>query len=88
QPIEIDYIEVLPADAELPAAEGDAGKSILHQFKMFFASFFQDLNSISGEGHPEYEEEVEIWTTLSRDYAILTRQIIDRGFVNQYGINL
>ena len=88
QPIEIDYIEVLPADAALPEAEGDAGQSILHQFKMFFASFFQDLNSISGEGHPEYEEEVEIWTTLSRDYAILTRQIIDRGFVNQYGINL
>ncbi len=88
QPIEIDYIEILPVDSDLPEAEGDSGKSIIHQFKMFFASFFQDLNSISGEGHPEYEEEVEVWTTLSRDYAILTRQIIDRGFVNEYGINL
>lgn len=88
QPVEIDWIDI--STLETPLAESEKGvlESLAHQVIMFFASFATELSTISGENHPEYEETAKVWVKTSRDYAILTRQIIDRNFINQYGVNL
>lgn len=87
QPVEIDWIDVSTAETPLAEAEKGMLDSLAHQVIMFFASFTTEMSTISGEPHPEYEEEVRVWVVTSRDYAILTRQIIDRGFVHEYGVN-
>lgn len=88
QPVEIDWFDISTLDTPLADPEKSGLESIAHQVIMFFASFMTELSTISGEGHPEYEEKARVWIKTSRDYAILTRQIIDRGFVHQYGIDL
>lgn len=89
QPLEIDYIMVAEKDYVIPDAEADIFSSLVHQAKIFFASFYTDLNTISGDRNDDkYDDYARIWTTTARDYAIMIRQIIDRSFIPEYGIDL
>ena len=88
QALELDYFLIAQSDFEAPAAETGFFPSLWHQIQLFLSSFSSDLNSISGDRHTEYSDYARVWTVTNRDYAILLRQVIDRNFINQYGVDL
>lgn len=88
QPLEIDWIEVAEPEYKGESSEPNFFESFWHQVKLFFSSFNSSLNTISGEGHDEYADKATAWVVTSRDYAIVMRETIDRGFVDTYGIDL
>ncbi len=91
QPLEIDYILVSESNYKVPAAESNFFAGIVHQVVMFFSSFFTDVNAISATSGETYEKNVTVWmagVTSARDYAQVVRQLVDRSFIPDYGINV
>ncbi len=91
QPLEIDYILVSEKDYKVPAAETNFFAGLFHQISMFFSSFFTDVNAISATSSETYDQNVTVWmagVTSARDYAQVVRQLVDRSFIPDYGINV
>lgn len=91
QPLEIDYILVADKDYKVPKAETNFFAGIAHQVVMFFSSFFTDVNAISATSSDTYDQSVTVWmagVTSARDYAQVVRQLVDRSFIPDTGINV
>ncbi len=88
QPLELDYIVIQPASAELPKANANFFQSAWFEIKSFVASFFTDYNSLgsSAEGS-EAEKQIEVWVTTGRDQAQIIRNLMDNDFGPAYGID-
>ncbi|MBE6541396.1 MAG: extracellular solute-binding protein [Ruminococcaceae bacterium] len=88
--LEIDYILVQPASAELPRAEANFFQAIWYEFKQFLASFFTDYNNLGASEkdlNTDYAAApVEIWYSGGRDQAQIIRNLIDNNFVPETGI--
>lgn len=85
QPISFDWIEVMPADAELPKANAGFFKSFGFQFRMFLASFYMDYNNVgitkrnSSEDDDEDKKEVTVWVATGRDQFAIIRRLINNN---------
>ncbi|MBQ7600339.1 MAG: extracellular solute-binding protein [Clostridia bacterium] len=89
QPLEIDWINIQPASAEKPKAEANFFQSLWYEIQQFFATFFNDYNSLGASGSREVEEkekEIEVWVTTGRDQAQIIRNLIDNDFGPQSNI--
>jgi len=76
QPLEIDFIELAPADGEFTSVKSSFGKSLAFGFKGFINSFFEDytvLSDISGES-------INVWVSLGRDQTNVIKQMVDADF--------
>ena len=81
QPLELDYILIQPASAELPKADANFFQSFIHEFKKFFASFFTDYDSVGDEEEGSgYVGSLEVWTAAGREQAQIENNIIKNGF--------
>lgn len=91
QPLEIDYFLVQEPGTKLPKATAGFFQKIWHAIKAFFASFFEDYDSI---GDVYGEEAIEVWVLASgtevtsatgsgRDQAQVIKELVDNYFIPQ-----
>lgn len=94
QPLELDYLLVSEIGAELPKVKANFFKKLAHEFAKFFASFFEDYDSI---GEVYGDEAIEVWvladagsvTSVSgsgRDQANTIKTLVDNYFVPEHNI--
>ena len=89
QPLEIDWINIQSADAEKPAAEANFFQSFWFEIKQFFATFFNDYNSLGATAEDKLADNTrfcEVWVTTGRDQAQIMRNLIDNDFGPSTGI--
>ena len=89
QPLSIDWINIQPASAEKPKAEANFFQSFWYELQQFFATFFNDYNSLGSSDERELGEDaktIEVWVTTGRDQAQIMRNLIDNDFGPTTGI--
>lgn len=88
QPLSVDYILIESPEDEIPEAEANWWSRMVFEFKAFYASFFEDYDSI-GESS---EDSVLVWVgngiTGGRDQANIIKQLADNYFTPNSGINV
>lgn len=88
QPLEIDYIAVTSNEKELPAATSNFINEFSYTVKSFFASFFEDYNSI-GESS---SSGIKVWigngVTGGRDQAQVLKQMINNTFTSKSNVSV
>ena len=84
QVLTLDYILIQPEGAELPRADANFFQAAWYEIKCFFYSFFIDYNSFGSSVEGEDIVEVEVWTSVSREYTQIIRNLIDDDFVKSY----
>lgn len=84
QPLEMDYIEIIPANGQFTDYSAGIAEKIVFSVKQFFASFIVDYNAIGDTA--DDEQALDIWVSLGRDQAQLIRELAENGFTKQYGI--
>lgn len=84
QSLTIDYFIIQPAEDKLPKANGNFLQEFAFEVKAFVYSFIYNGYSFasSSEGHDVVS--VSVWTTVSREYAQIIRDLIDEDFGNSY----
>lgn len=95
QPLELDYIQVRPADASAPRANKNFFQRFWFSVKVFLASFFVDYSSV-GEIYDQ-QEALNIWVSQNdillsgghasgRDQTQIVKALVDDLFTPEYGI--
>lgn len=90
QPLEIDFIEVLPAyDASgkktsFTGVKENFFKSAAFSFRGFFGSFFEDYTVLSDSS----ADSVIVWVGLGRDQTTVVKQLTESEFTPQTGIDV
>ena len=79
QPLQLDYILIQPAEAELPKATPNFFQSLLHEVKGFIQSFFRDYNSMGALTETD-EGATEVWLASARDQSQVIRNLINNDF--------
>ena len=82
QPLELDYLALVPAgEAKLPVG-GGFFKDLVYGFEVFLASFFADYTSISSA---EGEGVLDVWVNTGRDQAQVMKRLVSNYFTPTYG---
>ncbi|MGN1095000.1 MAG: ABC transporter substrate-binding protein, partial [Eubacteriales bacterium] len=84
QALTIDYIIIQPAGGELPRAEANFFQDAWYEIKSFFYSFVRDNSSFGSAADGDDVVSIEVWTTVSREYAQIIRNLIDDSFAKSY----
>lgn len=84
QALILDYIIIQPAGGELPKAEGGFFADAWYEIQMFFYSFIRDNASFASAAEGENVIPIDVWTTVSREYTQIIRQIIDESFGREH----
>jgi len=82
--LDVDYIVISGADAELPATGESFLVDIAHEFRSFIASFFMDFDSL-GDVH-EGEGVITVWMLAGREQSTILKRMIDDTFTPDTGI--
>ena len=86
QPLQLDYLVIQSADAELPVAEANFFQSIGHEIMKFFMSFFRNYDRMGATTDAEgANESVEVWLAKGRDQTQVIRNLINNDFTPEYG---
>lgn len=86
QSLEMDYILIHSAQAEIPPAKAGFLASVRHLFGSFVASFTQDYNSMGdsdGTG-----ESITVWLNSGRDQGQIMKDMITDDFTAETGISV
>lgn len=90
QPLQIDSILLLEANAKTPKAETGVWGKIVHEIKVLFFSFVEDYSLQSGNN--AYDKNVSVWigtgVTGGRDQAQALRQMVNDNFSPDYKVNV
>lgn len=86
QPLEIDYLCVQPASAELPKAKANIFQAIWFEIRSFIGSFYTDYNSLGSTVEVDETNSVEVWVVTGRDQANIIRNLIDNDFTPKSGL--
>ena len=76
QPLEIDFIELVPADGSFTSVKENIGKSFAFSFKGFINSFFEDYTVLSDAT----EDSINVWVSLARDQTNVIKQMADSDY--------
>ena len=87
QPLEIDYLVLLPEGQNPPRNELNFFVSAWEHIKMFISSFIVDYNNISAADSTDYQS-ISVWIATGRDMANNLRKITDNMFTPQYHIGV
>ena len=88
QPLKVDYLQVQPANTELPKGDGNFFQKLWYELSMFFYSFITDYNSLgSATDESEKVDPVEVWIASGRDQAQVMRSLIDNDFTPKTGVS-
>lgn len=88
QPLEVDYLMIHGADAELPEANQNMFQSTWFSVRSFFATFSNDYSSIGQTEEFETDETIEVWLSIGRDQANVLRKLIDESFTSETGVQV
>ena len=84
QALTIDYFEIQPADEGLRKANGNFFQEAWFEIKAFIYSFIYDGYSFASETDEGEIIQIEVWTTVSREYAQIIRELVDESFSKAY----
>lgn len=79
QPLQIDYVMIQPAEAELPAAKPGFFQSLFHEIVSFFQSFFRDYNAL-GTLNDTGDDACQVWIATGRDQSQVIRNLVNSDF--------
>lgn len=88
QPLSLDYFAIIPADGEIPEADGGFFDNLAFGFKAFLASFVVDYSALGSEKDNLDSDAITVWLSTGRDQYSVIRQLIDGTFTPQYGIRV
>ncbi len=80
QALILDYFLIQPAGSELPVGDGNFFQSAWFEIQKFFYSFIRDNSAMGSTEAGEGMTKIEVWTTVSREYAQIIRSIVDESF--------
>ena len=86
QSLELDYLMIHSADAQLPKADAGFWAKVKHFFVTFFLSFVMDYDMVGttgGAGQP-----ITVWITSGRDQASIMMDMITEDFTAKTGIQV
>ena len=79
QPLQLDYIQIQPANTEMPQATPNFFQTFLHEVKGFWQSFWRDYNSMGALEETD-ETATEVWLATARDQSQVIRNLINNDF--------
>ena len=83
QPLQIDYMVIQPSDAEEgPVATAGFWKTLVHEIKSFFWSFFRDYDGMGIMDEETIGKGVEVWLASGRDQSQVIRTLINNDFAS------
>ena len=85
--LDIDYIVISAAEAELPSTGESFLGSVAHEFRSFMASFFMDFDSL-GDVFAEGEGVITVWMLAGREQSTILKRMIDDTFSPATGIRV
>ena len=89
QALILDYFVIQPAGSAEPKGEGNFFVNAWYEIQMFFYSFIRDNSSYGSAEETEGVTTIDVWTTVSREYTQIIRNIIDQDFVKDHsGISI
>ncbi len=88
QPLEFDFIEIVPVGGQLAASEANFFETLGYELSQFIMSFFSDY---SGYGARSINADadtktIEVWTSTGRDQASIIRSMISDDFTPNHNI--
>lgn len=87
QSLEMDYLLVHGADAQLPDPDASFWAKVKHFFVTFFQSFVMDYDMV-GSSEGGTGEAVTVWISSGRDQASIMMDMITESFTAETGINV
>ena len=84
QPLDIDYLMLLPSQGTMPKAEASFMGRVIHEVKSLVASFVEDYTSIGDVT----EDAITVWVQSGRDQAQILKSLIDSDFTKNSGIGV
>lgn len=84
QPLEIDFIELSPADKKFTSVKTNFFKSLSFNWKAFIGSFKEDYTVMSDMT----KDSINVWVSLGRDQTNVIKQLTDSEFSTEYGIDV
>ena len=84
QPLEIDYIELVPASKEVTSVKKNFFKSLSFSTKALIGSFFEDYTVLSDVT----ADSINVWVGIGRDQTNIIKQMTDSQFVPETGIDV
>jgi ABC-type glycerol-3-phosphate transport system substrate-binding protein len=86
QPVEIDYLAFQPPGARPIRGRAGFFRRAWHTIRAFFASFFEDYESV-GNTYSN-TEALTVWVLTGRDQAQILKQMADDSFSPEYDIGV
>ena len=83
QPLQVDYIMVQPEETEAPVAKAGFWKTLWHEIKSFFWSFFRDYDGMGVMDEASIGTGTEVWLATGRDQSQVIRTLINNDFTPQ-----
>ncbi len=80
QPLQIDYIMIQASSEEQPVAKAGFWKTLVHEVKSFFWSFFRDYDGMGVMDKETVGEGVEVWLASGRDQSQVIRNLVNNDF--------
>ncbi len=84
QALILDYFLIQPTGNELPKGEGNFFQNAWFEIQKFVYSFIRDNSSFGAVAEGEDVTTIQVWTTVSREYAQIIRSIVDESFGREY----
>ena len=84
QALILDYFIIQPTGNKLPAGEGNFFQNAWFELQKFAYSFIRDNSSFGAVAEGEGLTKIDVWTTVSREYAQIIRSIVDESFSREY----
>jgi len=79
QPLQLDYIQIQPANTEMPTATPNFFQTFIHEVKGFWQSFWRDYNNMGALEETD-ESATEVWLATARDQSQVYRNLINNDF--------
>ena len=88
RPLDMDFIQLSAPSSEKAKGNATLWESAVHFVTLFFASFFEDYNALSGANGAS-DVTLKVWSTQGRDQAQVFNDIIRTGYgVEEAGKNV
>lgn len=87
QPLEMDYIEIKPAEGEFTDTSVGFFGNLAFGVRQFVGSFVTDYSAV-GSDAGDSGESLNVWVSLGRDQSQLIRELVDNSFSKQNNISV
>lgn len=84
QPLEVDFIELVPADQKVTSSKKNFFKNLAFNTKALWGSFFEDYTVLSDVT----ADSINVWVGIGRDQTNVIKQMTDSEFSTEYNIDV